>query len=113
MLLAEMGAEVIKIEDPESPDPMRTYPPFNGPESALYLAVNRSKRSIAVNYAEERGREIILELARGADIVIEQFRPGFLDKAGLGYSDFSGINPKIVFVSLTGYGQDGAVCKPG
>jgi len=108
MLLAEMGAEVIKIEDPSSPDPMRTYPPFTGSESALYLAVNRSKRSMAVNYKDKAGREIILDLAKGADIVIEQFRPGHLDKIGLGYSEFSRINPKIVFVSLTGYGQTGA-----
>lgn len=107
MLLAEMGAEVIKIEDPDSPDPMRTYPPFHGPESALYLAVNRSKRSIAVSYTQEAGREIILDLAGKADVVIEQFRPGYLDKIGLGYKDLSVINPKIVFVSLTGYGQAG------
>lgn len=108
MLLAEMGAEVIKIEDPDSPDPMRTYPPFTGSDSALYLAVNRSKRSVAVAYTREAGREIILGLAKGADIVIEQFRPGYLDNIGLGYKDLSAVNPKIVFVSLTGYGQAGS-----
>ncbi|MEN6465781.1 MAG: CaiB/BaiF CoA-transferase family protein [Syntrophaceae bacterium] len=108
MLLAEMGAEVIKIEDPKSPDPMRMYPPFTGSESALYLAVNRSKRSIAVDYTGEAGRGIILDLARGADVFIEQFRPGYLDTIGLGYTDIYRVNTKIVFVSLTGYGQSGA-----
>lgn len=107
MMLAEMGAEVIKIEDPDSPDPMRTYPPFTGSESALYLAVNRSKRSLAVNYAGKEGRAVILDLAAGADIVIEQFRPGYLGRIGLGYADFSRANQKIIFVSLTGYGQSG------
>ncbi len=107
MLLAEMGADVIKIEDPNSPDPMRAYPPFTGTESALYLSVNRSKRSIAVDFNTEAGREIILDLARGADVLIEQFRPGRLDSLGLGYADIARVNPKIVYISLTGYGQSG------
>ena len=107
MLLAEMGAEVIKVEDPDSPDPLRTYPPPGYPEPASYLAVNRSKRSIAVRWTEKAGRAVILDLVKGADAVIEQFRPGYLDRMGLGYSELCRVKPDIIFVSLTGYGQSG------
>lgn len=107
MMMADMGAEVIKIEDMISPDTMRTYPPYHGDMSAGYLAVNRSKRSIALKFNEERGREVFFRLARDADIVIEQFRPGVLDKIGIGYTEAIKTNPRIIYISLTGYGQTG------
>lgn len=107
MMLADMGAEVIKIEDPASPDQVRNYPPFIGDTAAYYLAINRSKRSLAINYNTKEGREIIYDLVRGTDVFVEQFRPGVMDKLGFGYETLKGINPKLVYVSITGYGQTG------
>lgn len=107
MLMAEMGAEVIKVEDVIRPDPIRFYPPFVGPDSAAYLAVNRSKRSLSLKLNEETGQEIFFRLVKRADIVIEQFRPGVLDELGLGYVEAIKSNPRIIYLSLSGYGQNG------
>jgi len=85
MILADMGAEVIKIEDINSPDYMRIYPPYIESESAGFLAVNRSKRSLALNLKVKKGVDIFFSLLKTADIVVEQFRPGVLDKLGIGY----------------------------
>lgn len=111
MMMAEMGADVIKVEDMISPDSMRSYPPFLGETSAGYLAVNRSKRSIAIKFNEERGQEIFFRLVKTADIVIEQFRPGVLDHIGLGYQEAIKTNPRIIYISITGYGQNGPYAK--
>ena len=107
MLMADMGAEVIKIEDPNAPDYVRVFPPFVGGESVNYLAYNRSKKSMFLDYKTEEGRKIFFELVKTADVVVEQFRPNFLDKIGLGYEEAKKINPKIIYVSVTGYGQTG------
>ncbi len=107
MILADMGAEVIKIEDPASPDQIRNFPPFIGETAAYYLAVNRSKRSLAINYNTEEGLQILYRLVKDADVFVEQFRPGVMDKIGLGYDTLKSINPKLVYVSITGYGQTG------
>ena len=107
MLLADMGAEVIKIEDPAHPDYVRNFPPFIETESAAYLSVNRSKKSLAFSYREEAGHKIFYDLVRTADVVVEQFRPGVMDRMGLGYEQARKKNPKIIYVSLTGYGQQG------
>lgn len=107
MMLADMGAEVIKIEDPASPDQVRNFPPFIGDTAAYYLAINRSKRSLAINYNTEEGRQIIYQLVQDADVLVEQYRPGVMDKIGLGYEKLKSINPKLVYVSITGYGQTG------
>ena len=107
MLMADMGAEVIKIEDPNAPDYVRVFPPFVGGESVNYLAHNRSKRSMLLDYKSEEGRKIFFELIKTADVVVEQFRPQFLDKIGLGYEAAKVVNPKIIYVSVTGYGQTG------
>ncbi|MEW6672336.1 MAG: CaiB/BaiF CoA-transferase family protein [Thermodesulfobacteriota bacterium] len=107
MLLADMGAEVIKIEDPAQPDYVRNFPPFIGTESAAYLAVNRSKKSLALSCREEEGKQIFFELVQTADVVVEQFRPGVMERRGLGYAAARRKNPKIIYVSLTGYGQGG------
>lgn len=111
MLMAELGAEVIKIEDRISADDMRTYPPYIDEESAGYLAVNRSKRSLALKFNEERGQEVFFQLVKTADLVIEQFRPGVLDRVGMGYYEAIKANPRIIYVSLTGYGQYGPYAK--
>ncbi|RMF59977.1 MAG: CoA transferase [Calditrichaeota bacterium] len=107
MMLAEMGADVIKIEDKIKPDYMRSYPPFVGELSAGYVAVNRSKRSLVLQLNTPRGQEVFFRLVKKADIVVEQFRPGTLDELGLGYEEAIKSNPEIIYVSLTGYGQSG------
>ena len=107
MMMADMGAEVIKIEAPKFKDYSRDFPPFVNKESASYLAFNRSKRSLALDYKTEEGKAVFWELIKTADIVIEQFRPGVMDKMGLGYEEAKKVNPKIIYVSVTGYGQTG------
>jgi alpha-methylacyl-CoA racemase len=107
MILADMGAEVIKIEDMNTPDYMRFYPPYIESESAGFLAVNRSKRSLAINLKAKKGVDIFFSLLKTADIVIEQFRPGVLDELGIGYDAARKIRADIIYVSITGYGQNG------
>lgn len=107
MMMADMGAEVIKIEDPDDPDYIRNFPPMVGKDSAFYLSLNRSKRSLSLNMRSEEGKKIFLDLVKTADVVIEQFRPGVLDKSGIGYQAANEVNPKIIYVSITGYGQTG------
>ena len=107
MLMADMGAEVVKVEDVNSPDYMRAFPPYVGGESAGYLAVNRSKRSLAVDLRSEKGRKIFFGLVGRSDIVVESYRPGVLDEMGLGYEEAVRVKPDVIYVSVTGYGQDG------
>ncbi len=107
MLMADMGAEVIKIENPASPDYVRLFPPYQGGESAHYLAYNRSKKSVLLDYTTPEGRETLLTLLENADVLVEQFRPGYLSRLGLGYAEARARNPRLVYVSVTGYGQTG------
>lgn len=106
-MLGDMGAEIIKVEDFSSPDYIRFFPPFVGDDSALYLSLNRNKKSLSLNLKTEEGKNIFLELMKTADMVVEQFRPGILDKMGMGYARAKEVNPKIIYVSITGYGQSG------
>jgi len=105
LLLADLGAEVIKIETPLAGDYARTISDFGGP--AMFEAVNRNKKSMALNYRNGRGREIFLQLVRASDVVIETFRPGAVKRWGIDYDAVSQANPRIVYCSLSGYGQDG------
>jgi alpha-methylacyl-CoA racemase len=110
--LADLGAEVLKVEDTGMGDYVRWAPPgYDGADesakSALFLALNRGKRSIRVNLKEERGREVLLRLARDYDVVLESFRPGVLDRLGVGYERLREENPGLVYCAITGYGQDG------
>ena len=107
MMMADMGADVIKIENPESPDYVRAFPPYLKGESANYLAFNRSKRSLVLNYNTTEGQKKFFDLVKTADVVMEQFRPGFLDKIGIGYEAARAVNSRIIYVSVTGYGQTG------
>ncbi len=107
MLMADMGAEVIKIEDPQKPDYVRNFPPFQNGVSLNYLSFNRSKLSVTIDLNSEEGKKEFFELVKTADVVIEQFRPQFLDKMGIGYEAAKAINPQIIYVSITGYGQTG------
>jgi formyl-CoA transferase len=114
-LLADLGAEVIKIEKPGSGDDTRSWgPPFlkdtqgrDTGEAAYYLACNRGKKSVAVDFTQSEGRAIVRELARGADIVVENFKLGGLAKYGLDYAKLSTVNPRLVYCSITGFGQTG------
>jgi alpha-methylacyl-CoA racemase len=111
MMLADMGADVVRIEHPNRPDLVHLLPPFIGKESAAYLSLNRSKRSLALDTGTEQGRHVFFDLVRTADLVVEQFRPGVLDKIGIGYEQATLFNPRIIYVSITGFGQNGPYRK--
>jgi len=107
MVLAELGARVIKVEQPGSGDETRTFEPQLARDSAYYFACNRSKESITVNLRSDEGRTIVRELAAKADVVVENFPVGTLGRYGLDFSSLSALNPRLVFVSCTGFGQTG------
>jgi crotonobetainyl-CoA:carnitine CoA-transferase CaiB-like acyl-CoA transferase len=107
LLLADLGAEVIKIEEPRRGDPVRALPPFLGDESARFLALNRNKKSLTLDLKSEKGRTILLKLAETSDVVIEGFRPGVARRLGIDYERVRKINSEIVYCSLSGYGQSG------
>jgi alpha-methylacyl-CoA racemase len=106
-LLADLGAEVIKVEQPGIGDPMRAYEPRIGNASAFTWVVDRNKRSVALNLRDPRGAEAALALAAGCDAVIESFRPGVAQRLGLGYEALRDRNPALVLCSISGYGADG------
>jgi crotonobetainyl-CoA:carnitine CoA-transferase CaiB-like acyl-CoA transferase len=105
--LADLGADVVKVEDTGEGDYGRGLGARPGRPSAFYAAVNRNKRSLAIDLKDPRGRDAFLALAAKADVVVESFRPGVMAKLGLGYDVLAGANPALVFASITGYGQDG------
>ncbi|MDA0159237.1 CoA transferase [Solirubrobacter ginsenosidimutans] len=107
MALAELGAEVIKVEDPGAPDYTRSIPPFAGEISHYFLAVNRGKRSVVLDLKDPAGRRAGQALAATCDIVVENFRPGVLARLGLGYETLRERHPGIIVCSLSGFGQDG------
>ena len=106
-LLCNLGADVIKIEDPKLGDYMRSVPPIVHDVSYPFLMVNRGKRSLAVDLKNPEGQEIVHKLARRADVVVEQFRPGVMARLGAAYDDLAMMNPKLVYCSFSGYGQTG------
>jgi formyl-CoA transferase/CoA:oxalate CoA-transferase len=109
MLMADLGAEVIKIEEPDGGDPMRIMgPPFlpNG-ESAYFLSINRNKKSVALDLTTPAGQEVFYDLIRLADVVWDNFRPGIMARLGCGYERLKALNPRIIACSLSAYGQDG------
>src|SRR5207244_13608136 len=112
LLLADFGAEVLKVEDTGMGDYVRWAAPYyegaeDSAKSAYYLALNRGKRSIRLNLKEERGREVLLKLVREYDVLLESFRPGVLDRLGVGYERLRQEAPGLVYCAITGYGQDG------
>ncbi len=107
MILAELGARVIKVEQPGSGDETRTFEPQLAKDSAYYFACNRSKESITVNLRSDEGRKLIRALAQKADVVLENFPVGTLTRYGLDYSTLSSLNPRLIYVSCTGFGQNG------
>jgi crotonobetainyl-CoA:carnitine CoA-transferase CaiB-like acyl-CoA transferase len=107
LLLADMGADVVKVEQPGSGDYMRWYPPLVDGQSALFNALNRNKRSITLNLKEQAGREIFEQLSARADVVVDGNRPGVMDRLGLGWTRLHERNPRLVMCAITGYGQTG------
>lgn len=106
--LGEMGADVVKVEPPGHGDDTRTWgPPFVGDEAVYFLAANRNKRGIVLDLKSERGQEAVLRLVADADVLVENFRPGTLERWGLDYASLSALNPRLIHVSITGFGQTG------
>lgn len=111
MQLAAFGAEVIKIEEPERGDYGRWLPPYLEGEGAVFRVVNRGKKSVALDLKSAAGREAFLRLAGTADVVVESFRPGTMDRLGLGYETARARNERLIYVSITGYGQSGPLAN--
>jgi alpha-methylacyl-CoA racemase len=107
MVLADMGADVVKVEDPRVGDYMRAFPPAKAGMGGRFLAINRGKRSMALDLKSPVGKGALLRMVERADVVVESFRPGVMDKLGVGWSALSARNPKIVLCSISGYGQTG------
>jgi formyl-CoA transferase len=107
LMLADLGADVIKVEDPESGDQSRSWgPPFKGSDSTYFLSVNRNKRGVAFDLRTEEGLENAYELIRGADVVVQNWRPGTSARIGLDYSSLRAINSRLIYCSITGFGPD-------
>jgi crotonobetainyl-CoA:carnitine CoA-transferase CaiB-like acyl-CoA transferase len=107
MLLGDMGAEVIKIEEPGKGDDTRGWPPFAGGESTYFMSVNRNKKSVTLNFKAPEGRDLLMRLAKKSDVLLENFRSGTMDKLGLGWATLSKMNPKLVYCAMSGFGESG------
>ena len=107
LLLADMGAEVLRVESPSRMDLLRVLPPHDGGVSASHAYLNRNKRCIALDLKQAEAVALVKQLVAEYDIVLEQFRPGVMDKLGVGYEALKAINPRLIYVSITGYGQTG------
>jgi len=108
MLLGDLGAEIIKVERPGLGDDTRFWaPPYCGGQSTYFLAINRNKKSIAINIRDPKGAELVRKLATKCDILVENYLPGKLDKLGLGYDQLKATVPSLIYCSITGYGPGG------
>jgi len=114
MMLSDLGAEVIKVETKTGDDSRHFGPPFIGDWSTYFISVNRNKRSISLNLKEKKGKEVFLKLIKDADVVVENFKPGTMDRLGLSYEVLKSKNPSIILASISGFGQKGKYSKkPG
>jgi crotonobetainyl-CoA:carnitine CoA-transferase CaiB-like acyl-CoA transferase len=107
MILGDMGAEVIKVEEPGKGDDTRSWPPFLGGEATYFLSVNRNKQSLTLNLKTSEGRAILQKLARKSDVVLENFRTGTMERLGLGYKTLAKLNPRLVYCAISGFGESG------
>jgi crotonobetainyl-CoA:carnitine CoA-transferase CaiB-like acyl-CoA transferase len=107
MMLADMGAEVIKLEIPGRGDDSREFPPFMEGESLYYVNLNRGKRSITLNLKHPEGRRLFLKLVKRCDVLIENFRPSAMERLGLGYEHLRRVNPRLIYASISGFGRTG------
>jgi CoA:oxalate CoA-transferase len=105
MILSDLGAEVIKVEVPGTGDDARCFGPFKNGQSLYFLSINREKKSISINLKTDKGKEIFKELIKHFDVVIENFRPGTMEKLGLGYETLNQLNPKLIYAASSGYGH--------
>ena len=114
MLLADMGAEVIKLEVPGKGDDSREFPPFRKGESLYYINLNRGKKSITLNLKHPEGKRLFLELVKQCDVLVENFSPGTMERLGLGYGELQFVNPRLVYAAISGFGQTGPYrSRPG
>lgn len=107
MILSDLGAEVIKVEIPGSGDDARAFGPFLNNRSLYFLSINRAKKSVSLNLKTQRGKEILKELVKHCDILVENYRPGTMEKLGLGYETLKEINPRLIYAASTGFGHSG------
>ena len=107
MVLADLGAQVDKVEDPSGGDYLRIMPPQVGGMNAVFHALNRGKRSVVLDLKKSEARTALLRLVAGYDVLVESFRPGVLERLGLGYAALAETNPRLVYCAITGYGQTG------
>jgi len=111
LILGELGAEVLKVEDCGTGDYLRLFPPQRAGVGGAFYAVNRGKRSLALDLKRPEGRDILLRLLPGYHVVLESFRPGVLDRLGLSFDELRAVNPDVILCSITGYGQDGPLAQ--
>jgi crotonobetainyl-CoA:carnitine CoA-transferase CaiB-like acyl-CoA transferase len=107
MILGDMGAEVIKVEEPGKGDDTRSWPPFMSGESTYFLSVNRNKKSLTLNLKAPEARTVFKRLVKKSDVVLENFRTGTMDKLGLGYASLSKLNPRLIYGAISGFGESG------
>lgn len=110
-ILADFGAEVVKVEDPSGGELGRQVPPYIEGESARFYTVNRNKKSLSLNLKKQEGKEIFKKLSSKADIIVDQFRPGVMEKMGLGYENLKELNKRLIYCKLSGYGMTGPMCN--
>ncbi len=114
MMLGDMGAEVIKVEEPGKGDDTRTWPPFSGGESTYFMSVNRGKKSVTLNLKAPQGQGVLRRLVRRSDVLLENFRPGTMARLGLGYETLRHWNPRLVYCGISGFGESGPEAgRPG
>ena len=111
LMLADMGAEVVKIEPPGLGDDSREWPPLQGGESCYFVSFNRNKRSIVIDLASPEGQTIFRSMVESADVVVENYRTGVMERWGLGYEDLRAINPRLVYCAISGFGRTGPYAK--
>src|SRR5260370_11171027 len=105
MILGDMGADVVKVEDPRTGDDTRTLPPMVDGESTVFRAFNRNKRSVAIDLSMQGGRSALLRLAARADVLIQNLRPGVAERLGIGFNDVAAVNSEIVYCSISAFGD--------
>ena len=111
MILADFGAEVVKVEMPKTGDDSRAYGPYVNGESAYYMSINRNKKSITIDTKNPEGIELVKQLIEKADVVVENFKPGTMEKLGMGYEDLKKINPELIYAACSGFGHTGPYSK--